>query len=249
MSKGQLLTPFLIALQFLTVLPVRLKQIPDQKMSGISMLYYPLVGGIIGLLLAIPVRYFDQASASVMAALLVAWWAWLTGTLHLDGLADSADAWIGGLGDKEKTLTIMKDPRCGPAAVVALMVVLLIKFVTLTELISTAHWAILIIPPTLGRTAVILLFLTTPYVRSGGLGSEIASHLPRRTGIAVIVLIWAITFCIFGMDTFGLLFILIGIFLGFRSLWLTRIGGTTGDTAGALVEIMEVAVLLIMTLA
>ena len=213
------------------------------------MLYYPLIGIIIGLLLAIVAGCFDQTPASVLAALLVTLWALLTGTLHLDGLADSADAWVGGLGDQEKTLAIMKDPRCGPAAVVALMLLLLIKFVTLTELIPTAHWTILIIPPTLGRTAVLLLFLTTPYVRVGGLGSEISSHLPRRACITVMIVIGVISFYLLGIHAFWLLFGLTGIFLGFRSLWINRIGGTTGDTAGALVEIMEVAVLLIMTVA
>jgi adenosylcobinamide-GDP ribazoletransferase len=56
----------------------------------------------------------------VAAALVLILWVWSTGALHLDGLADSADAWVGGLASRERTLEIMKDPRSGPAAVTAI---------------------------------------------------------------------------------------------------------------------------------
>jgi adenosylcobinamide-GDP ribazoletransferase len=120
------------------------------------------------------------------AALLLTVWVLLSGALHLDGLADSADAWLGGFGDRERTLTIMKDPRSGPIAVVTLVLVLLLKFAALLALIEQQHALALIIVPLLGRSALLGLFLTTPYVRAGGLGQALADHLPRSAGKQVL---------------------------------------------------------------
>ena len=84
------------------------------------------------------------------AALLLTAWVLLSGGLHLDGLADSADAWLGGFGDRERTLTIMKDPRSGPIAVVTLGLVLLLKFTALVALIEQHNGAALILAPLIG---------------------------------------------------------------------------------------------------
>ncbi len=236
--------PFLVALQFLTVLPVRLKEPPDNKAMGRSLLYYPLVGLVIGALLAVLVLGLNEAPTFVAAALALTLWVLLTGALHLDGLADSADAWIGGLGDRKRTLAIMKDPYCGPAAVATLVLVLLIKFTALQHLITCENWQALLLAPVLGRTALVLLFLTTPYVRSNGLGSLLSGHLPRRVSLVVTLSTLAAAPIFIGIPGFWLLFTMAGIFFLLRTLMLRRIGGTTGDTAGALVEITETMMLL-----
>ncbi|WP_372867942.1 adenosylcobinamide-GDP ribazoletransferase, partial [Pseudomonas sp.] len=125
------MTALLIALQFLTRLPVRLAAMPSAQETGRSLLWYPVVGLLIGLLL-LGVHYLlGDAPALLQAALLLVIWVGLSGGLHLDGLADSADAWAGGFGDRERTLAIMKDPRSGPMAVVVLVLLLLLKFVAL----------------------------------------------------------------------------------------------------------------------
>ena len=179
--------PFIIALQFLTALPMRIADPPDAKATGNSLLYYPLVGLLIGILLAGLAWLLSDAPALVAAALLLTVWVAVTGLLHLDGLADSADAWLGGLGDRERTLAIMKDPCCGPAGVVTLVQALLLKFAALAYLVPNGHWEILIVIPVLGRTAVVWLFLTTPYVRPHGLGGLLANHLPRRACIVMVI--------------------------------------------------------------
>ena len=236
--------PILIALQFLTVLPVRITEPPDATTTGRSLLYYPLVGLAIGALLTGLAWLLGNTPALVAAALLLAVWVAVTGALHLDGLADSADAWLGGLGDRERTLAIMKDPYCGPAGVVTLVLALLIKFAALVYLAPNKSWEILVVTPVLGRTALVLLFLTTPYVRPHGLGSLLANHLPRRTCIAMVIFTLAAVPLIVGSAAIGLLLAMAGVFLGLRRLMLQRLGGTTGDSAGALVEITETAVLL-----
>jgi adenosylcobinamide-GDP ribazoletransferase len=236
--------PFLIALQFLTALPIRLADPPDAEATGRSLLYYPLVGLALGALLTGLAWLLGGAPPLVAAALLLAVWVAVTGALHLDGLADSADAWLGGLGDRERTLAIMKDPYCGPAGVVTLVLALLLKFAALVYLAPNGDWEILVMTPVLGRTAPVLLFLTTPYVRPHGLGSLIANHLPRRACIVIVIFSLAAVPLIAGPASITLLLAMAGVFVVLRRLMLQRLGGTTGDTAGALIEVTEATVLL-----
>lgn len=236
--------PFLIALQFLTVLPIRFDGPPEAEESGRSLLYYPLIGLIIGMLLAVLAWMLSRVSASLSAAVLLTVWVAATGALHLDGLADSADAWLGGLGDRDRTLEIMKDPCCGPAAVVALILVLLIKFAALTSLVTEGNWDIIVLTPVVGRIALVLLFLTTAYVRPKGIGSLLAKHLPRRVGMFVVMATLVIVAASIGLTASWLLIAAAGVFLTLRRSMLRRLGGTTGDTAGALLEITETVALL-----
>lgn len=237
-------TPFLVALQFLTIFPIQLKALPNDQTLGRSLLYYPLVGLLIGLLLSALAWLGSNLPINLQAALILTGWVIMTGGLHLDGLADSADAWIGGLGDRAKTLAIMKDPCCGPAAVVTLVLVLLVKFTALAHLLTLEHWAALVLTPVLGRTALVLLFLTTPYVRKQGLGSLLARHLPRNTSGAVVISTWVIVCLLLGVNGVKSLLMVASSFFILRALMLRRIGGATGDTAGALVEITEMVMLL-----
>ena len=190
-----------------------------------------------------------DVNPGLRAALLLLVWVLLTGALHLDGLADSADAWLGGAGDRARTLEIMKDPRSGPAAIVAVALVLIVKFAALSALTHAAYWPALVLAPLLGRASLVLLFLTTPYVRAEGIGAAHAANLPRG-GAAIVLLTVAI---------------LVPVFLGYAGLWplatalvtvlllrrlmLQRLGGATGDTFGATCEIVEAAVLVVMVLA
>lgn len=242
-----LLQPFLVALQFLTRIPVSATIAPNTRASGRSILYYPLVGLILGLVLAGLNTLLVDTSATLRAALVLAAWVLLTGALHLDGLADSADAWVGGIGSRQRTLAIMKDPYCGPAAVVTLVVVLLIKFAALHSL-DPGRWLALVLIPMLSRALVPALFLTTPYVRRNGVGSAIAEQLPRTAAATVTVLTAAATLLVAGVTGLWLLLTLIGTFILLRAVMLQRLGGTTGDTAGAAIELSEIALLVMLAL-
>lgn len=235
---------FLVAVQFLTRLPVRLATLPDDKTIGFSLIFYPLVGIILGALLLGFAELLSGASSLIAAALLVTAWVLLTGGLHLDGLADSADAWIGGMGSREKSLAIMKDPYCGPAGVVSIVLILLLKFAALHALLDTGDCIAILLAATLGRTLLPLLFLTTPYVRTNGLGSPLANHLPRRACWLSIAAVPTLMLLLPDARYWALLPAVLMIFLLLRYLMLQRIDGTTGDTAGALVEISETAALL-----
>jgi adenosylcobinamide-GDP ribazoletransferase len=101
----------------------------------------------------------------------------------------------------------------------------------------------LLIVPVLGRAALLGLFLTTPYVRAGGLGQALADHLPSRAGWRV--LLGCVLGCLLltGWAGASALIVAAAVFVGLRQMMLRRLGGCTGDTAGALVELLEMAVL------
>ena len=238
---------FLLALQFLTCLPVSLKAAPGPADWGRSALAYPLVGLLIGLLLAGLQQLVGHADPLLQAALLTATWALITGGLHLDGLADSADAWVGGHGDRERTLAIMKDPRSGPAAVSTLTLVLLLKFVALAALVKAGAWLALLLAPVLGRSALVALLLSTPYVRPGGMGSAMSAHLPRAAAVLALLLV-AAGALVAGKAGALALAVAAVTWLGLRWMMVRRLGGMTGDTLGAAVELTEVAVLVVLAL-
>jgi adenosylcobinamide-GDP ribazoletransferase len=224
-----------LAISFLTRLPV-----PDLgKLEALDFaraaLFYPLVGLLIGALLCLPLLVFPHAEPVLLAAILTVMWAGLTGGLHLDGLADSADAWLGGFGDVEKTHRILKDPLVGAAGVIAVVGVLLLKFAALVVVLTHGEWQAVLLAPLLGRALVLLLFLTTPYVRAGGLATAVTEHLPRKAASWVtagsLLLAALLSFS-------GLLTALLGFWL-LRRIMLQRLQGCTGDTAGASVEVGE----------
>ncbi len=240
------LQPLLIALQFLTRIPMPDTGRVDDAVVGRSLLWYPMVGMLIGALLCLAqalLQLMLPEQWSIQAALLLTIWCLVTGGLHLDGLADSADAWVGGFGDRERTLALMKDPTCGPAAVLLLVLVLLVKFSALTTLISTApSW--LWLAPVVARALLLLLFLTTDYVRSAGIATVLSRALPRRAAQLLLVVLTTVLLVAAGAVGFSVLLAVVLLFVGLRGLMLQRLGGTTGDTAGALVELSEAMTLL-----
>lgn len=239
--------PFLIALQFLTCLPVYLSGKPEPQQIGKSLLYYPLVGLLMGGMLGLLSMALAGTAPPLQAALVLVAWIALTGALHLDGLADSADAWLGGFGDRERTLAIMKDPRSGPIAVVVLVALLLLKFVALWVLLAEGKQLVLLLAPLLGRAALLGLFLTTSYVRPGGLGEALAEHFPRAFARRVLIMV-AVLCLALGESGWLALAVTAGIGALARRAMCRGIGGTTGDTAGALLELVECAVLVALAL-
>ena len=240
--------PFWIALQFLSSLPIRLAGMPAPQALGRSLLFYPLVGLLFGVMLWALDQLLIGTPSLLHAAVLLTAWVMLSGGLHLDGLADSADAWLGGFGDRERTLTIMKDPRSGPLAVVTLVLVLLLKFAALLALIEQPHSVWLIIVPVLGRASLLGLFLTTPYVRPGGLGQALADHLPRAAGMRVLLITALASVFIAGYSGVLAIGLTLAVFTWLRHVMLRRLGGTTGDTAGALLELLEMVLLVALAL-
>jgi adenosylcobinamide-GDP ribazoletransferase len=233
--------PLLIALQFLTRVPVRLDPAPSPAETGRSLLWYPVVGLLMGALLVAAARLMSGVMPSLQAALLLGLWVAASGALHLDGLADTADAWIGGGGDRERTLAIMKDPHVGPVAVAALAVVLLLKFSAIEACLHQP--ATLMLAPLLGRAAMPALFASTIYVRANGIGSTLAAQFPRRGAVLVVAAVIAGTAAIYRLQGVIAAAVATSALLIARQAYIRRLGGFTGDCAGATLELVEAAVI------
>jgi len=232
------------AIGFLTRLPVPARVFDGARSPSAQLAWYPAVGLLIGGLLWCLGWLLSGAPPLLAAALLLAAWVVLTGALHLDGLADSADAWVGGLGDRERTLAIMKDPRSGPIGVTAVVLVLLLKFSALASLahLSAALW----LAPLLGRAVLTVAFMTTPYVRSGGLGSGLVGE--SRGACMLALLLTVACGLLAGWQGLRGLFVAALVFAWWRWACRRRLGGMTGDTCGALTELTEMAVLVALAL-
>lgn len=233
-----MIKPFWIALQFLTTLPIQLKSMPNAQQNAQSVLYYPVVGALIGAVLAGLAYLLLPVPAVLTATLLLCIWMFMTGGLHADGLADTADAWVGGFGDAERTLKIMKDPSCGPIGVLSLVFLCLLKWSALYVLMTQQHWQLLIVFPILGRMSALLLMLSCRYVRANGIASSMMTNFPRKSALAV-VFGCMLTALGFGWSGGLALAVSVVTVLYLRHQFIKRLGGTTGDTIGASIEIVE----------
>jgi len=238
------------ALRFLTIIPVPARwAAPHYDVKpDLSLLFYPLVGLLLGLLLLGVCVFSGIFSPALQALFVVMVWVLLTGGLHLDGVADSADAWLGGHGDRERTLAILRDTSVGVAAVLALILTLALKVLLLAELMDLKLQAI-VIAPIIGRSMVLLLFNTTAYVRGQGIASTLIASLPRQRINLILFALMIIVIGVLSLDGLLMLFCVLVGFLVLRYLMVRRLGGTTGDTAGALIEFGEILVLFGLVLA
>ena len=237
------MTSFLVALQFLTRIPVKLKQKSTEKQTAQSLLFYPLIGLFIGLLLYSLNTVLFETNDMLRAVIILITWVSITGALHLDGLADSADALVGGFGDKEKTLAIMKDPYCGPVGVVSLVLILLLKLSMIFSITEQNNY-LLILAPCLARSSILWSFISTPYVRNNGLGSTMAKHLSSQKAYISLATVGCISLIVFGWA--GAIILLSSFLIVYllKKIMMDRIGGMTGDTLGAQIEILEASILL-----
>ncbi len=235
---------FWIALQFLTVIPLPFKKQWDAKDIASSLIFFPVVGLFIGLLVFLANWGLGEVFYPVVSAVLtLLFWVLMSGAMHLDGLADSCDG-LGG-STPEKRLEIMKDSHCGAFGVAGVSLLLLIKFAAIVSL-SGWDWETLVLAPVLGSWAMVLAISAFPYARKEGLGKAFkqGSTILRFIIASIITLAAAILLAgwwgIAVMAIICLVTLLAGVF--FKS----RLGGLTGDIYGAIKEVNESVVLIVM---
>ena len=225
----------LLAMSLMTRIPM--PEVEDIQAADFARasLFFPLAGLLIGLSLVLPALLLTTTSSLLLAAVLTVRWAVITGGLHLKGVGSSADAWIGGIGDEEKTQRILIDQITGDAGTTAIAAILILKFAALTVLLEQGYLWTILFAPVFGRALILLLFMTTPCIQAEGLASAVSTYLHRdlvRLILAVCLLLAAI------VSLNGLLLMLAGFWL-LRYLALQRLQGCTIDTAGASVEFGE----------
>lgn len=244
-----------VALTLLTRLPLPAHWRPPQftpELQSRAALFYPAAGGAIGGLLLL--LYFvlpDKIGVTAQATLLVGVWVWITGALHLDGLADCADALAASHKDPSRVQTVLKDPHLGTVAVCVLVMVLLLKLSLLRTALETGsfYWALLAAP--VGARLLALIFMMiAPYARADGMAAQIdlRPFQPLVVGLALVGLLAVMA--VMGRWAGTALVGILALWLVYwQQKWSKLIGGYTGDCVGALIEVAEVLVLLVVVLA
>ena len=174
--------------------------------------------------------------------LIVAGWALATGAIHLDGLADSADA-LGG-GDRERRLAIMRDAQIGSFGALALVLVVVLKIALVAAVLARGHHLWLIAIPAVARAGSSALSAVLPYARDEGTGEALVSGSRRAERLAVAVAT-ALVVALACARLRGLLAVAAAMLvaLAVGRLAVRRIGGVTGDVLGATIELAECAAL------
>lgn len=238
-------SPFLapvLALQFLTIAPSIIQRAFTPAELGWAVGFFPLVGLLLGGLLAgLDAVLRLVFPISVSTALVLAAWVALTGALHLDGFLDACDGLLGGSSPEER-LRILRDERVGAFAVAGGILLLLTKYTALAAV--PGRVAALVIACTLGRWGMTLAVVAFPYARPQGLGRDMKDNAGwAQMALATFVAL-AVAWSIAGWS--GLLaFALAGVITwAVARFTLGRIPGLTGDLYGATCEVVEVAALL-----
>ncbi len=217
--------------------------------------YFPVVGAAIGALLSAALHATQALGAAPAAVLCVSAGLWLTGALHEDGLADTADALGAAPRSGERLREILKDSAVGTYGTLALFVSLFLRVSLLIELAESAAVA-LILSHSLARVAPVWLLASMNYVsdpatsRSGALASAVG--LPQALAaiaFAGALCVWAIAMTATPVSAIALCAAtLSGIGIAGR-VWFSRaLGGVTGDFLGALEQVSECGVLLSLAL-
>lgn len=232
---------FLLALQFLTRLPVPVRLDFDPAALARSAVWFPAVGLVLGGLIAGTAWLGTQVDPWLGALLALLAWVWSTGGLHLDGLADLADALGAAHRDRERFLTVLADPHLGAFGAIALMLQLLAKLVLLMLLLKTgtALWALVLIPAW-ARLGALWWSQTLPPLKPG-LGERFSWRSGGRVPGFWLLLLAALTGWLQ-----PLLVAVPLLILGWRQFLAARLGGMTGDCLGAGVELTETLALLLV---
>jgi cobalamin 5'-phosphate synthase/cobalamin synthase len=264
------IAPFFTALAFLTRVPVPNATCTPEAI-GRAAGAFPVIGALAGLL---SVAIFELTRAmpsnippTLIAVVIVLGGILLTGALHLDGLADTADGFGGGW-TRDDVLRIMRDHQIGTFGALALIVTLLLQVVSIATLIERdAAGAIraLIAAPTVGRWGIVVLGRWLPYARSdGGLGRSVTDHVRQRELLLATALTLAIVLLASLLTSGPRIGVAIGVGFDpaslagaaslattliatglFGSMCRRRIGGITGDTLGADAVLCETLALIV----
>ncbi len=238
---------FFSALQFLTVLPAPLARPMDRP--SFSLGYFPLVGLLLGAIVAgldWLLRQFlplSLANGSVIVAMIA-----LTGGLHLDGFMDTCDA-IPGAHSTTRRLEILKDLRIGSYGILGVVSLLMAKYLALAALPMALRLPSLLLMPVIGRWSMTLAITAFPYARASGLGKSMKEGAVWWSLALATILAAAIVTAT--LQSTGVMALAGACVLTLLMGWhfARRLNGLTGDTYGAVNEVVEMAVLIMIPLA
>ncbi len=239
---------FILAITFLTRLPLPLpKKITPNDIAG-STMFFPLVGLILGGIL-VGVDYFCSHfwNSFVNNTVLVIGLIGLTGGLHIDGLMDTCD---GIFSNKERAqiLEIMRDSRVGAMGVISGTCIILMKIAFLYGIKGEIRVPALLVFPMIGRCAMVYAISFFPYARAtSGLGKSYVEHSKSHYFLIALISLLSVSIPLLLWKAIPL-FAIIGFATWLMSYRLSkRLGGLTGDTYGAICEVIETLTLAVMS--
>ncbi|WP_018591909.1 adenosylcobinamide-GDP ribazoletransferase [Terrisporobacter glycolicus] len=244
---------FIGLLQFMTRIPIKADMGFDEEFHK-SIVYFPLVGIVIGLISfiigSLAIQIFDPF---ITAIIIVAGEVILTGGLHIDGLGDTFDA-IYSNRDKERMLEIMKDSRLGTNSLLAILFLILIKIGLLNSAINSNLMCLIIFMPMISRLGVIVMLYKTVTPRKVGMGNIFIGKATKGMFItailytvAILVLISKFVFLSTNLNIIKLLLSIVVVMLFnylFKNHIYKKIDGVTGDILGCTIELGELIFLL-----
>ena len=239
---------FLSALRFLTIIPLPGRREVSPEEVGRSIVYFPLVGLIIGLILVglnwLMGLFLPSALVDVLLVVsLVA----ISGAFHLDGFVDTCDGMVG-----HKTVKgrwrVMGDSRVGAFGIIGVCCLLLVKYVSLSNVPESWLVETLVLMPVVSRWAMVYAVFAYPYAKPSGLGKAFkqGASWPRFVIATVITLAVAV---ILAQLTGFIIMLAIWVTVVAMAAYLKgKFGGLTGDTYGAINEVAEVCLLILVCL-
>lgn len=235
------------AFGFLTIFPIPAGWCGDEKSLARSVAWFPVVGLLMGLIWALAGWLLGAVFApAISAAILLLLLQMMSGGLHVDGLADTADGFLSSR-KPERMLEIMRDSRSGPMGVAAIVFLLIAQYAALVALPEGYRLGALLMAPIAGRCAIIIAMTVLRYARPTGIVSIFAPRSKWFLAYAVVILLGAAyaLLCVPGLCAAS------GTLLGlalFCRICKNKIGGFTGDTLGAGCIGAETFFLLLMNL-
>ncbi len=247
---------FFDALSFLTIIPVPRRRETDSEEVGRSIVYFPVVGGIIGLIL-VGLNWLLGLllPAAVVTGLLIVALVVISGALHLDGLADTCDG-IAGHKTVEARWQVMRDSRVGAFGIIGIFLLLLLKYVTLGSVPQNWLMATLVLMPVVSRWAMVYAVFTYPYARPDGLGKAFKQGTSwQGFAIATVITLAAViglarltNVAYFYLAGPAIMFGVWVIVIALAAYLKRKFSGLTGDSYGTINEVAEVAVLILVSL-
>ena len=213
---------------------------------GRSAIFFPVVGLILGsILVLVNFLLLPFASAGLLSVILITLLAFMTRGLHLDGVGDTFDG-LGAGGDRDRVLSIMDDSHTGVFGLIAIVLVLFFKIHAI-ESIDVDRWRALLVAPILGRWAMVLLAYRSKAAKAG-LGSNLIEHLQTKHFLLATLVTLLLVAAIWRRNGIVMMAWVAVFTIASKNYFYRRIGGVTGDTFGAVGELSETSVMVLLAL-
>ncbi len=244
--RATLLEEIRLALGFLTILPVMDSAPSAGETVAASFAWFPLIGFAIGLALCIEDWFLGiRLGLTIRSVIDVLSLTLLTGAIHLDALADTADA-LGARSDPTRALEIMHDSRIGSYGALALIFDLTFKFIALATLAGWRRYAALFLVPGLARWAMVSVTQGIDYVRPSGAGTAFVNSESGSTMLKAGVTVAIALVLVLSPRAIVATLLALVVPALMRLFYARWIGGVTGDMIGACGEIVEVIAFVVM---